>query len=67
MTSGLAQGVDGAAHQGALQARSGGTIAVMATGIDKIYPKQHRLLAEQIVDSGGCLVTEFEPGTEPLA
>ena len=51
----------------ALQASSGGTIAVMATGIDKIYPKQHRLLAEQIVDSGGCLVTEFQPGTEPFA
>ena len=67
VTSGLALGVDGSAHQGALQASSGGTIAVMATGIDKIYPKQHRLLAEQIVDSGGCLVTEFEPGTEPLA
>ena len=67
VTSGLALGVDGAAHQGALQASRGGTIAVMATGIDKIYPKQHRLLAEQIVDSGGCLVTEFQPGTEPFA
>ena len=67
VTSGLALGIDGTAHQGALQASSGGTIAVMATGIDKIYPKQHEVLAEQIVDSGGCLVTEFAPGTEPLA
>lgn len=66
VTSGLARGVDGTAHQGALQASNGGTIAVMATGIDKIYPQQHQFLAEQIVDSGGCLVTEFEPGTEPF-
>ena len=66
VTSGLARGVDGTAHQGALQASKGGTIAVMATGIDKIYPQQHQFLAEQIVDSGGCLVTEFEPGTEPF-
>jgi DNA processing protein len=67
VTSGLALGIDGTAHQGALQASSGGTIAVMATGIDKIYPKQHEFLAEQIVDAGGCLVTEFALGTEPLA
>jgi len=67
VTSGLALDVDGAAHQGALKAGSGGTIVVMATGIDKIYPKQHRLLAEQIVDSDVCLVTEFEPGAEPFA
>ena len=67
VTSGLALGIDGTAHQGALQAGSGGTIAVMATGIDKIYPKQHGFLAEQIVASGGCLVTEFALGTEPLA
>jgi|TARA_B110000908_G_scaffold164836_1_gene213407 DNA processing protein len=66
VTSGLARGIDGAAHQGALQASGGATIAVMATGIDKIYPKQHQFLADQIVDSGGCLVTEFEPGTEPF-
>src|SRR5690554_3142560 len=58
ITSGLALGVDGAAHAGALAAQ-GRTIAVMGTGIDRLYPARHKALAEQIVDSGGALVTEF--------
>lgn len=65
ITSGLAQGVDGIAHSGALAAM-GKTIAVMGTGIDTIYPREHRRLAENIIDQGGALVTEFDPGTPPL-
>lgn len=61
ITSGLALGVDGAAHSGALAAQ-GRTIAVMGTGIDRLYPARHKVLAEQIVASGGALVTEFPPG-----
>lgn len=61
--SGLAMGVDGAAHRGALAAR-GKTIAVMGTGIDEVYPARHRELAQQVAESG-CLVSEFPPGTPP--
>jgi DNA processing protein len=61
--SGLAQGVDGAAHRGAL-AVGGKSVAVMATGIDRIYPRRHRGLATELVQAG-CLVTEFPPGTLP--
>lgn len=61
--SGLALGVDGAAHRGALQA-DGKTVAVMATGLDTIYPRRHRALGEQIIHAG-CVVTEFPPGTPP--
>ena len=67
ITSGLALGVDGIAHEGALQASAGSTIAVMATGIDKVYPKRHQKLGDRIVDAGGTLVTEFSPGINPLA
>jgi DNA processing protein len=62
--SGLAAGVDGAAHRGALEA-GGKSIAVMATGIDVVYPRRHHALADQ-VQRAGCLVTEFPPGTRPL-
>lgn len=65
VTSGLARGIDAAAHRGALQAE-GFTVAVMATGPDRCYPPEHRDLAEAIVDTGGALVTEFPPGTQPL-
>lgn len=66
ITSGLALGVDGWAHRGALEATNGKTVAVMATGVDSIYPQRHRQLAEQILDSGGTLVTEFHPNEKPL-
>jgi len=62
--SGLALGVDSAAHRGALAA-SGNTIAVVATGIDRVYPRRHRGLAQEIARCG-CVVTEFPPGTPPL-
>lgn len=64
VTSGLALGIDGAAHRGALDA-GGTTVAVMATGIDRVYPRRHRELAERVV-RGGCLVSELAPGAEPL-
>jgi DNA processing protein len=62
--SGLALGIDGAAHRGALDA-GGKTVAVMATGIDRVYPLRHKALATQL-QQAGCMVTEFPPGMPPL-
>jgi DNA processing protein len=66
--SGLARGIDGAAHQGALsgQRGDGGTIAVIAGGIDVAYPPEHAALQARIADDG-LLVAEMPPGTEPQA
>lgn len=64
IVSGLALGIDGAAHEGGLAGR-GSTIAVMGTGADRIYPARHRALAHRIA-SQGLLLTEFEIGTSPL-
>ena len=61
--SGLALGIDTAAHEGALQS-GGRTVAVMATGIDQVYPHRNRALARRIA-AAGCLVSEFPPGTPP--
>lgn len=63
VVSGLARGIDAAAHRGAL-ASGGQTLAVMATGLDRIYPKQHRSLARDI-QARGALLTEFCPGVAP--
>lgn len=65
VVSGLALGVDAAAHQGALNGK-GITIAVAGTGVDRVYPAQHRKLAHQIVDAGGCLISEYPLGAPPL-
>ena len=62
--SGLALGIDGAAHRGAL-AGSGCTVAVMGTGVDLVYPRQHAELAARILAAGGALVSEFADGTPP--
>ena len=62
ITSGLARGIDAAAHRGALEG-GGTTIAVCGTGPDIIYPADNRALAERIA-ADGALVTEFPPGTE---
>ncbi len=64
ITSGLAIGIDGAAHTGALS--SGTTIAVLGTGPDRIYPASHHQLAHRIADQG-LLVSEFPPGTQARA
>jgi len=63
--SGLAAGVDAAAHRGALRCAAG-TVAVTGTGLDRVYPAQHRELAHRIAENG-ALVSEFPPGTPPLA
>ena len=64
ITSGLALGVDGAAHEGGLSA-SGSTVAVVGTGLDRVYPKRHLKLAHRIARAG-VIVSEFSLGTPPL-
>lgn len=64
VTSGLARGIDGAAHRGALAA-GGPTVAVLGTGPDLLYPRCHESLARQIIECG-ALVTELPPGTAPV-
>jgi len=64
VVSGLARGIDAAAHRGALDA-AGGTVAVMGTGPDRIYPRVNRGLHAEVVVSG-CSLTEYAPGTPPL-
>lgn len=63
--SGLARGVDAIAHQTALKA-GGRTIAVLGSGVDKIYPPEHRTLAEQMMERGAIL-SDYAPGTQPEA
>jgi DNA processing protein len=65
VVSGLARGIDSAAHRGALRA-GGRTIAVLGSGVDVIYPPENRRLAGDI-EASGALVSQFEPGTPPLA
>jgi len=63
VVSGLARGIDGASHRGALRHPGGRTIAVLGSGIDQLYPPQHRPLATEILASGGAIVSEYPPGT----
>jgi len=65
VVSGLARGIDTAAHRGAL-AGGGPTVAVLGCGVDMLYPPENRQLAEQITATG-CLLSEFPLGTRPLA
>ena len=65
IVSGLAFGIDGAAHEGGL-AGPGSTVAIVGTGLDRVYPARHRALAHRIA-SAGVLVSEYAPGTPPLA
>lgn len=58
IVSGLARGIDGVAHRSCLE-NKGLTVAVLGHGFDRIYPPEHRGLAQQIIINGGCLVTEF--------
>jgi DNA processing protein len=69
VVSGLALGVDGAAHEGALDGAAAGalaTIAVVGTGLDRVYPRQHLALAHRIVEQG-LTISEYPLGTPPLA
>src|SRR5215470_11646432 len=64
--SGLARGIDAAAHRGALEA-GGKTVAVMGTGLNQFYPRDHSKLALEILKAGGALVTQFPLGTPPVS
>jgi DNA processing protein len=64
LVSGLARGIDGAAHRGTARAEGLG-VAVLGSGIDVAYPREHRLLGRRLVELGGGLVTEYPPGTIP--
>jgi DNA processing protein len=64
VVSGLARGVDGEAHRGALEA-AGATVAVLGCGVDRDYPAAHAELAARITAAGGLIVSEYAPGVEP--
>src|SRR6266852_4925756 len=64
--SGLARGIDGAAHRGALEA-GGCTVGVLGTGIDEVYPRDHKKLADEILERGGAVVTQFPLSTPPVS
>jgi DNA processing protein len=64
IVSGMARGIDSCAHKGALLARMP-TVAVWGTGVDVVYPKENKKLAEQILETGGAIVSELPLGTFP--
>lgn len=67
VVSGLAKGIDAASHKGAI-VHSGGTVAVQGCGIDRIYPRENKKLAEDILaHEKGCIISEFSIGSEPVA
>jgi len=65
VVSGLARGIDSAAHRGSIEG-GGRTVAVLGTGIDGVYPKENAKLFDEIIDSGGAIVSQFPLGTPPL-
>lgn len=65
ITSGLALGVDGAAHRAALDAH-GSTIGVLGTGLEKLYPQRHKALAQEMIERGSAVVSEFPLDAGPL-
>lgn len=66
VVSGLARGIDSAAHEGALAA-NGLTVAILGCGIDRIYPQENEALFHDILQQGGAIVSEYPPGAPPLA
>jgi len=64
VVSGLARGIDGAAHRGMISAGGVG-VAVLGSGIDVAYPAEHRRLGERLLEGGGAIVSEYPPGTRP--
>lgn len=68
IVSGLALGIDGKSHEAALS-QNGYTVAVLGSGVDdnSIYPNHHKKLAHRIIESNGAVISEFPPGTKPLA
>jgi DNA processing protein len=65
VVSGLASGIDGAAHKGCV-VTEGPTVAVLGCGIDRVYPAEHKKLAAEILENGGALLSEYPPGIPPL-
>lgn len=62
--SGLARGIDAAAHRGCLGS-SGHTVAVLGSGVDVCYPKENKRLYDEILETGGAVISEYPPGTPP--
>jgi DNA processing protein len=66
VVSGFARGIDAAAHRGAIQG-GGRTVGVLGTGIDEVYPRDHKKLADEILERGGALVSQFPLSTPPVS
>jgi DNA processing protein len=66
IVSGFARGIDAAAHRGAIEGH-GRTVAVIGTGIDEVYPRDHKKFADEVLEAGGAIVTQFPLTTPPVS